>query len=788
MGGYIGKPIPRVEDLRFVTGRGRYTDDIKVANACFACFARAPYAHALIHRIDVSAAAVAPGVIAVLTVDDYLADGHKGMSHVPVPADAVDAKLPAFKATPETPIFDAPHLPMVRDKVRHVGEAVAMILAETYAQARDAADLVVVDYEPLPAVVVTLDAMAEGAPQIWDGAPGNICFDQSFGDKDATDKAFEGAHLVLERTFVNSRIINCQMEPRSAIGVYDAKEDVYHLIAGSQGAVRQRVELAQSLGVPIDRTQVVCPDTGGGFGPRTTLYAEQLAVTWAAKRVGRPVKWTSDRSEAFLTDYQGRGMTTRAAMAFDKKGRILGMKTEVYGNIGGHTVSFVPVSNNYRVTTTTYAVPAATVRAVGVLTNTTPTAPFRGAGRPEAHYVIERLLDTAAKTLKIDRIEIRRRNLIPKSALPYRNALGLTYDSGDFHGNMKKSLERADWDGFPVRREASEAQGKLRGIAVANYVESPVGAPRERIVINVRMDGTVEIMAGTQSTGQGHETTFAQVVADHLSVDMKTIRLVTGDTRIISVGGGTHSDRSMRLGGTLLVEACADIVAQARVLAARAFERPESEIVFEDGMFTHPSTNRAYSIFEAAALDTQAMLTSAKEFSGRMPAYPTGCAVCELEIDPDTGVTQIVRYTSIDDVGQPINPLIVDGQVHGGIAQGVGQALMEDFQVDPATGQVLGGSFMDYGVPRADHFPHFDIDFTEDPTAGNPLRVKGGGESGITPATAVIINAVVDALSPYGIEHIDLPATPMKIWKTIDEARKAQKTPKANAAPTVEAA
>ncbi|MGC1305188.1 MAG: xanthine dehydrogenase family protein molybdopterin-binding subunit [Caulobacteraceae bacterium] len=782
MSGYIGKPIPRVEDLRFVTGRGRYTDDFKLENACFACFARAPYAHALVRGIDVSAAAASPGVIAVFTVEDYLADGHKPMHHVPIPADAVDAKLPAFTRTPETPIFDAPHLPMVRDKVRHVGEAVAMILAETYAQARDAADLVVVDYEPLPAVILPLDAIAEGAPQLWDEAPRNICFEEYFGDRAATDKAFGKAHLVVERDFVNSRIVNCQMEPRSAIGVWDGAGEIYHMIAGSQGAVRQRVELSQALGVPVDRIEVVCPDTGGGFGPRTTLHAEQLCVTWAAKRVGRPVKWTSDRSEAFLVDYQGRGMTTRAAMAFDKKGRILGMRTEVYGNIGGHTVSFVPVANNYRVTTTAYDVPAATVRAVGVLTNTTPTAPFRGAGRPEAHYVIERLLDMAAKRLGVERIEIRRRNLVPRSAMPYRNALGLTYDSGDFHSNLDIALARADWDGFPERRAESEAAGKLRGIAAANYVESPVGAPRERIVINVRMDGSVEVLAGTQSTGQGHETTFAQVVADHLGVDMNTVRLVTGDTRIIAVGGGTHSDRSMRLGGTLLVEACADLRAQARALAAQAFERPEDEVLFEDGLFSHPSTNRAYSMFEAAALSKDAMLSSAKEFNGRMPAYPTGCAVCELEIDPETGVVQIVRYTSIDDVGQPINPLIVDGQVHGGIAQGVGQALMEDYQVDPATGQVLGGSFMDYGVPRADHFPHFEVDFTEDPTRGNPLRVKGGGESGITPATAVIINAVVDALSPYGIEHIDLPATPLKIWRAIQDAGAKAEPSKAQAA------
>lgn len=768
---YVGKPVPRVEDLRLITGRGRYTDDFKLDSLVHAAFARSPYAHARIRSLDLEAARAAPGVIAVLTAADYLADGHKAMHHVPIPADAVDSKKPAFTAGPEHPIFDAPHLPMVEEVVRHVGEAVAMVVAQTDDQARDAAELVEVDYDILPAVVDVLDAIEPGAPQLWPGAPNNICFNETFGDVAATEAAFADAHLVLERDFPNSRVVNCQMEPRSAIGLFHADRDVYGMIAGSQGAVRQRVELSQALGVAPDRVEVVCPDTGGGFGPRTTLNAEQLAVVWAARRVNQPVKWTSTRSEAFLSDYQGRGMTTRAALAFDRDGRILALRTEVYANIGGHTVSFVPPSNNYRVTTTCYDVPAATVHSVGVLTNTTSTAPYRGAGRPEAHYVIERMLDTAARRLGIDRVEIRRRNLVAKSMLPYRNALGLIYDSGDFQGNLDKALIRADWDGFPARRQESRARGRLRGISVASYLESPVGAPREKITLTVSGDGDIEILAGTQSTGQGHETTFAQVVADHLGVEMDVVRLVTGDTRIIPVGGGTHSDRSMRLGGTLLVQACAELLDKAKALVAAVLERDAGEIAFEAGRFTHPGTNRVFTLHEVAAMAQGAKLSAAKEFNGRMPAYPTGCAVCELEIDPETGTVEILRYTSIDDVGQPINPMIVDGQVHGGIAQGVGQALMEDFVVDHATGQVLGGSFMDYGVPRADHFPHFDVAFTEDPTAGNPLRVKGGGESGITPALATVLNAVVDALQPHGIDHIDLPATPLKIWKAIQAAK-----------------
>ena len=770
---YIGKPVPRVEDLRFVTGRGCYTDDLQIEGAVWCAFVRSPYAHADVTRLDATAAEAAPGVVAAFTVQDYYADGHKPMSHIPVPLDAVDAKKPTFANTPETPVFDAPHPPLADGRVRHVGEAVAMIVAETRDAARDAAELVEVDYRPLPAVISQLDALAEGAPQVWDGAPGNLCFDQGFGDEAETAAAFEGAHLVLERDFQTSRVVTCQMEPRAAVGRYDAENDVYELLSGSQGAVRQRVELAMALGLPVERCRVVCPDTGGGFGTRTTLYAEQLLVTWAAKRLGRPVRWTSDRSEAFLSDYQGRDLLTRAAMAFDAEGRIRAMRSDVIGNIGAHTVSFVPVANNYRVTTTAYDVPVAHVRCRGVLTNTAPTAPFRGAGRPEAHFTIERLLDLAAA-----RIRLRRRissRSIPSRAeqLPYRNALGLTYDSGDFLGNFESALKLGDWSGFADRRKDSEARGLLRGIGVAAYVESPVGAPRERISVTVRDDGAIQVLAGTQSTGQGHETTFAQVVADLLGVDMGVVTLVTGDTNIIFVGGGTHSDRSMRLGGALMVEACARIVDQARTLVAEELDALEAEVVFEDGLLSHPTSNRAFDMFDAQRLAARKdlLLTAAAEFNGRMPAYPTGAAVCELEVDPETGVTSIVRYSSIDDVGQPINPLIVDGQVHGGIAQGVGQALMEDFQVDPATGQVLGGSFMDYGVPRADQLPSFDVAFAEDPTKGNTLRVKGGGESGITPSLAVVFNALMDALSPLGVEHLDMPATPYRVWRAIQDAR-----------------
>jgi carbon-monoxide dehydrogenase large subunit len=772
-GKFVGQSIPRFEDLRFITGRGRYTDDIKIDGAAHAIFARADHAHAAVESIDIAAAKAAPGVIAVLTAEDYLADGHVAMKHIPIPVDAVDPKAPAFKR--ET-TFDKGHVPLVQDRVRHVGEALVMVIAETLAEAIAAADLVEAVMTPLPVVIDTDAATAQGAPQLYDDAPGNVCFEENFGNPEATAAAFAEAHLVVEGVFKNSRIVTCQMEPRSAIGSYDPDTDTYQLLSGSQGAVRQRLELAQALAVPIERTVVICPDTGGGFGTRTTLYLEQLLVVWAAKRIGRPVRWTSTRSEAFLSDYQGRGLTTRSRMAFDKQGKILAMYSEVDGNVGAHTVSYVPVSNNQRVTTTTYHVPTAHVRSRGVLTNTTPTVPFRGAGRPEAHLTIERLIEMAAPRLGIDRIELRRRNLVRRDQLPYRNALGLTYDSGDFLGNLDRALALSGWDDFPARRRESATRGLLRGIGLANYVESPVGAVREQMTVTVAEDGTIEVLAGTQSTGQGHETTFLQVVADGLQLDMTAIRLVTGDTRIIQVGGGTHSDRSMRLGGTLLVQACAEICARAKEIVAQHIGQPVEEILHEDGLFSHKASNRAFMLGEVSGLSIRAgdgPISSTTTFFGRIPAYPTGAAVCELEIDPETGVVTIVRYSSVDDVGQPINPLVVDGQTHGGIAQGIGQALMEDLQLDPETGQVLGGSFMDYGVPRADHLPSFDVELVEDPTYGNPLRVKGGGESGITPALATVSNAIADALSPYGIEHIELPATPQRVWRLIHHAEKA---------------
>jgi carbon-monoxide dehydrogenase large subunit len=543
---------------------------------------------------------------------------------------------------------------------------------------------------------------------------------------------------------------------------------------------RQRASLAACLRVETDRVRVVCPDVGGGFGLRTNLYPEQAAVVWAARRVGRPVKWTGDRSEAFLADYQGRDLVTRARLGLGRDGRIRALSLDLIGNVGAHTLSYVPLNNGTRIATTVYHVPVACVQVRGVMTNTVPTAPFRGAGRPEATFVIERLLDIAARRLRLDRAEIRRRNLV--RGLPYRSAMGLTYDSGDFAGNMQHVLDEIGWDGAAARRERAAQDGRLLGIAVANYVESPVGAPHERVEIRVLPDDSVELAVGTQSTGQGHETTFAQVIADRLGVDPDSVRLVGGDTAAIVSGGGTHSDRSMRLAGTLIVEATGTVVAQARRLAAALLGVAQTDVSFADGFCFAADSNRRWSLFDLAREiagnpmlpgDLRKPLAAAATFTGRIPAYPTGAAACEVEIDPQTGSVRIRRYVSIDDAGQPVNPMILHGQVHGGIAQGAGQALLEGVVHAAGSGDVLTGSFLDYGIPRATLFPPFDVALTEDPTSANPLRIKGGGESGITPAPAVVTNAVVDALSPYGIEHLDMPATPARICTAILAARRA---------------
>ncbi|HLK81103.1 MAG TPA: xanthine dehydrogenase family protein molybdopterin-binding subunit [Xanthobacteraceae bacterium] len=780
---YIGRPLPRLEDLRLVAGRGRFTDDFTFDNQAYAGFVRSPHPHAHLVSIDTKAAAQLPGVIAVFTANDYAAAGGRGIAHVANPASTYDVKIKAFTGPGRQTPFETPHLPLAADRVRFVGEPVALVIAETQAAAQDGAESVVVRYEVLPAVTDSVAALAPDAPQLHDGLPGNLAIDTAFGDQAACDAAFAAAHLILAKTFRNQRIASAHMEPRAAIGAYNEQDGVYTILTGSQGAVRIKSTIAACLGVPPERVRAITHDVGGAFGLLSNVYPEQVMVTWAARQLGRPVKWTGDRSQAFLADYQGRDLVTDARLALAADGKILALAIEMTGNIGAHPVTYVPLSNAYRVTPTVYDIPVATVAIRGALTNTAPTAPFRGAGRPEATFVIERLLDIAARRLGIDRITLRRRNLIRRAQLPYKSATGLVYDSGDFRANMDAAAKLADWEGFAGRRREARRRGRLAGIGLANYVECPVGMPSEYVRVTVRETSKVEAIAGTQSSGQGHETTFAQVLADQLGITPEQVKLVTGDTAVVPAGGGSHSDRSMRLAGTLLVEASGRIIEQARRVFAAVARCAESDVSFDGAFFESPRSNRRLDIFDiahAVATDEtlppelRAPLTGEAGFSGRIPAYPTGAAVCEVEIDPETGAMELRRYSSIDDCGQPINPLILHGQVHGGIVQGAGQALLECFTHNPASGQVLTGSFMDYAMPRADMAPSFRVELAEDATKSNPLRVKGGGEAGITPALAAIMNAVVDALSVYGIEHIDMPATPARVWAAIRAAtRKA---------------
>ncbi len=780
-GPYIGRPLPRLEDRRLVRGGGSFTDDVSVPGQVYAVFVRAPHAHADVVSIDSAAAKRRPGVLAVLTGEDYLADGHAGIAHHPNPADANDVRISTFASTARCCILDLRQPPLAVGRVRHVGEAVAVVVAETLTQARDAAEVVAVEYRILPAVTDAIEALADGAPALWPAAPGNLALDNAFGDQAAVETALASAHLVVEQTIRSQRTLSAFMEPRAAVGSYDAAEQKYKLVSGCQGAHRLRSDLAACLKVPPERVQAVCPDVGGAFGSRFNLYAEQLAVVWASRRVGRPVKWTGERSEFFLTDYTARDVVTHARIGFDRSGRILALALELTANTGAHTVSYVPLGNGYRVAPTVYDVPIAWVRLRAAMTNTVPTAPFRGAGRPEATAVMERLLDIAASRLQIDRVEIRRRNLIPHEKLPHRSATGLVYDSGDFAGNLQRVLQMADWDGFPARRAEARRRGVLRGIGVVNYVETPVGMPHERVAVEVLADGRVDLRVGTQSSGQGHETSFRQVMADRLGIDLEAIDFVAGDSAKLASGGGTHSDRSMRLAGSLMVETARTVMTKARRIAAIMLDVAEGEVDFADGLFMTSNSNRRLSLFDIARAipDLPALpedlrgLRAEATFTGRIPAYPTGAAVCEAEVDPETGAITLARYTSIDDGGQAINPLILHGQVHGGVAHGVGQAMMEAAVYEPGSGQLLSASFLDYGIPRADDFPPMEVALTEDPTRGNELRVKGGGEAGITPSSAVLMNAVIDALSGYGIEHIDMPATPQGVWTAMRAARRA---------------
>jgi len=766
----IGEPVVRKEDAELVTGQGRFSDDVNLPGQAYAVMVRSPHAHARIRGIDVSAAMAVPGVIAVLTGADAIEDGLKPIPHRPIlgPPDIALGKRDASDK------FLSSHRVLPTDKARFAGEAVAMVVADSLGAAKDAAERVTVDFEPLPAVSETINAIAPDAPLVWDEARSNVCVDAEVGDAAATARAFERAtHIVKLQTWVQ-RVTGVPLEPRAAVGSHDRATGRTTLYAGSGGVVRQKHELASVLDLPADRIRVVSGDVGGNFGTRNAFYPEFALVAWASRRIGRPIKWTCERHEAFLSDYQGRDLFVEAELALDAEGRFLALRGSNISNVGAHTVSFVPLTKGVSVMSSIYHIPAAWVRARAVMSNTPPTNPYRSAGRAEVMFVMERLIDLAALTHGFDRLELRRRNLIRADKMPYINPLGLTYDSGEYERAMASALALGRWDDFPQRRRAAARSGKRRGIGIANYIEFTTGAPREWTKITVLPEGRVDVAIGTLSSGQGHRTSFAQLVTDWLGVPFDCVNLIQGDTDIVPVGGGSHSGRSMRLAGIVIGNASDALIAKAKRIAAHALEAAEHDIEFSRGNFLVKGTDRSIGIFDVAreALGRNDLVG---ELSGPLAAEsdetvtvggcPYGSHVCEVEVDLELGTVEIVGYAAVDDVGRAVNPRILHGQTHGAIAQGIGQALNEGCVYDRNSAQLLSGSFMDYAIPRARDLPSFATEISEVPARNNPLGVRAGGEGGTTPALAAVVNAIVDALKEFGVSHLEMPVTPERVWR-----------------------
>ncbi len=769
----IGDTVRRKEDLRLVTGRGCYSDDFNLPGQAYGTVVRSPHAHARIRAIETGAARAMPGVLAVLTGTDALADGLKRIPHLAAPGTPPDIVL---KNRDGSPVPIAPHFVLPSDRVRHVGTAVAFVIAETVAAAKDAAEKVLVDYEPLPAVTQGSASAHTDAPRLYDDLR-NVLIDAEVGDAAATDAAFaRAAHVTRLDTWIN-RVTGVPMEPRTALGVYDAASGRYTLYAGSGGIVRQKKELSQILGVPFEAVRVVAKDIGGNFGTRNSFFPEFALVVWGSRRVGRPVKWTAERHEAFISDYMGRDLKVSAELALDADGRFLALRSSNLSNVGAHSGSYVPLVKGVGLATAGYRIPVSHIRARAVLSNTMCTTPYRSAGRPEVIYVIERLIDKAAREHGFDRVALRRRNLIPPSAFPYTNPQGLTYDNGTYRAVMDRAMALADWPGFKKRRAQARRRKRLRGIGLCCYLETTGGYPRERADITVLPHGRVDVIVGTLSSGQSHETTFAQCVAEWLGVPFKDVHVNESDTDIVVEGGGSHSARSMRLAGIVMGNAADAIIDKGRKIAAWLLETAEDDIAFGGGRFTVKGTDRSVGLFDVAQAaaedgnkiipdDLRGPLAATSDETIRQLGFPYGAHVCEVEIDPQTGSLDLVRYTAVDDVGHAINPMVVHGQTHGGAAQGIGQALWELCAYD-AQGQLLSASFMDYAMPRADILPAFTTEISEVPTPTNRLGVRGAGEGGTTGALGAVVNAVVDALAEFGVTHIEMPVTPERIWQAI---------------------
>jgi carbon-monoxide dehydrogenase large subunit len=772
----VGRPVLRKEDDRLLRGLGRYVPDIVLPQMAFAAVVRSPHAHARIHAIDKSAAQAVPGVIAIYTAADFVADGGKSIDHTPTMvggADVVVTIRDGFK------IFTVPQAILAADRTRYVGEPVALAVAESANAAKDAAEAMAVDYEPLPTVARVRDAVAPGAALVWDECPGNLCVDVEVGDKAATDAAFaRAAHITRFDTWI-PRVTGNPMEPRTAIGDYDASTGQYTVYAGSGGGVvKEKEVLATVLGVPEGACRAVCGDMGGNFGTRNNFYPEWGLLPWAAKQIGRPVKWVGDRQESLASDFGGRDLSVVAELALDADGNFLGLRGTNLSNIGAYTVHFTPLRKGLGNMSGNYRVPAIYFRGCAAFTNTVPTIPYRSAGRPEAIYVIERLIDLAAREMGIDRIVLRRRNLVPPDGFPYINGVGLTYDNGEYEKGMDVALWLADWDGFEARRAEARRRGMMRGIGLANYVEVASGFPRERAEVTIGTNERVELVLGTMNSGQGHETSFAQLLTEWLGVPFSSIDFVAHDTARVVAGGGSHSGRSMRLASLVIGKASDMIVEKGRQIAAHLFEANAGDIEFVSGDFAIKGTDKRIGIFDIAkAAATRADLP--EELKGKFgavadevtrgAAYPSGTHICEVEVDPETGLVRVVGWSGLDDVGRAINPMILHGQTHGAATQGIGQALLEICYYDRDSAQLLAGSFMDYAMPRADSLPSFNCALMEVPAASHKYGIRPGGEGGTTPALGAVINAIVDALREFGVRHVEMPATPERVWRAIRE-------------------
>ncbi|WP_422366566.1 xanthine dehydrogenase family protein molybdopterin-binding subunit [Pelagibius sp.] len=781
----IGASVQRKEDFRFLTGQGRYTDDINRPGQLHAYFVRSPHAHATINGINKSAAEAAEGVVAVFTGADMAADN---VGSLPCGWVVNDRHGEPHKAPP--------HFPLARDKARYVGDHVAVVIAETYDAARNAGELVEVDYGELPAVSGTGTALDSGAAQLHEEAPGNLCYDWVLGDEAEADAAFAKAHHVTKVDLVNNRLIPNAMEPRAALGDYDGGTDSFTLYSTSQNPHLLKLILcAFVFGLNENKLRVIAPDVGGGFGSKIFCYAEETVCMWASKKVKAPVKWTADRSESFTSDAHGRDHITHAQLAMDENGKFLGMKVDTTANMGAYLSSFSTSVPTYLYATLLagqYTTPVIFANVKAVFSNTAPVDAYRGAGRPEATYVVERLVEVAAREMGIDPAEIRRRNFIQPDQFPYQTPVALQYDIGDYDASLTKALEMIDYDGFAGRKAASEAKGKLRGIGFSSYIEACGIAPSavvgslgagvglwESAQVRFNATGSVSVFTGSHSHGQGHETTFSQLVADTLGIPIENVEIVHGDTGSIPMGMGTYGSRSLAVGGSAISRACDKIIEKSRKIAAHLMEASVEDVEFENGTFRVAGTDKEKSIAEVAFTayvphnypeDVEPGLDETAFYDPLNFTYPAGVHICEVEIDPSTGVTEIVDWVAVDDFGKVINPMVVEGQVHGGIAQGVGQALLENCVYDADSGQLLTGSYMDYCMPRADDLPSFRVGLTETACTHNPLGVKGCGEAGAIAAPAATINAITNAL---GILSMDMPASPEKVWRLANEQKMA---------------